>query len=166
MKTRSRLQLATLILALLALFGCTSSQVLVTLEASVAATEALVASLAATGNMSPATAAEITAAIVGLPAAFQGTSAELATTDPAGIKYAKIALLYAPTLERLKVLPPAAQAIVSAVVSAIGNFLNSIAPTAGLKASSTSPALQVGNYKNLSTRIVDLTEKIALAQKR
>ena len=166
MKTRSRLQLATLILALLALFGCTSSQVLVTLEASVAATEALVVSLAATGNMSPVTAAQITAAIVGLPAAFQGTSDELATTDAAGVKYAKIALLYAPTLANLKVLPPAAQAIASAVVSAIGNFLKTLTPAQLLAGSGASPALQVGNYENLSSRIVDLTEKIALAQKR
>ena len=56
------------------------------MEASVAATEALVVSLSATGNMSPATAAAITAAIAGLPAAFQATAVELATTDSAVVK--------------------------------------------------------------------------------
>jgi hypothetical protein len=158
--------LAVVVLTLLALIGCTSSQILTTLEASVAAAEALVVTLTATGNMDPVVAAEITAAIVDLPRAFQGTSVELATTDPPAIKYSKIALLYAPTLANLRVLPPAAQAIVSTLVAAIEKFLQSIAPPVGLQAGRSSPAFQVGQYKHLDERIFALTDKIGSMQNR
>ena len=158
--------LVVIILVMLALVACTPNQVLVTLEASVAATEALVVSLAATGNMDAATAAEITAAIVGLPAAFQGTATELSSTDSAALKYTKIALLYAPTIQRLQMLPPTAQAIVAALVSAIQTFLNAIQPTAALRALPYTPALQVDKYKNLGDRIFNLTDKIALMQRK
>ena len=161
-----KLSMIALLIFCLVLGGCTSGQVLVTLETSVAATEALVVSLTVVGNIGPVTAAEITAAIVGLPKAFQQTSAELATTDAAAIKYAKIALYYAPTLESIKLLPPAAQVYASALVAAIQTFLDAIAPAAALSAGKTSKSLQVSQYHDLGNRISLLSSKIAAMQKK
>lgn len=157
--------IAPLVLCL-ALGGCSSNQILITLEASVAAAEVLVASLAASGKIDPNTAAQIENAIVGLPVAFQGTSAELATTDAPGIKYAKIVALYLPTLNALDALPPTARAYASAVMAAIQSFLRAIQPPPGLKLERSSPAFQVGGYKHLDDRIFNLTDKIGLMQKR
>lgn len=160
-----KLLMTAVLIFCLAFGGCTSNQVLVTLEASVAATEVLVASLAASGKIDPNTAAQIENAIVGLPVAFQGTSTELATTDPPGVKYAKIALLYAPTLTALNALPPTARAYASAVVAAIQSFLHAIQPPPGYKLERSSPAFRVGQYKHLDDRIFELTDKIGLMQK-
>jgi hypothetical protein len=158
------LKLTAVALAALMLVGCTPNQILVTLEASVAAAEVLVATLP---NIPPEVRAQVTAALVELPDAFQETSSELATTDAAGVKFAKITVFYAGTLLKLKALPAAAQPYVSAIVNAINSFLRALAPPAtALRASPTSPALRVGTYKNLSDRIVTLTERIALNQKR
>ena len=115
-------------------------------------------------GIDPVIRAEISAALVGLPAAFQGTELELATTDAAGVKFAKISALYANTLVNLKALPPAAQAYVSAIVAAINIFLQAITPPAGLQAGQSSPALDVTNYKHLGDRIFALTERVGLAQ--
>jgi hypothetical protein len=150
-----------------ALVGCTSNQVLVTLEASVAATETLVASLAANGEIPAETAYEISTAIAGLPTAFQQTKAELDTTDSAALKSTKIALLYIPTLQAIDSLPPGARAYAVAISAAIQSFLKAITPaTTGLQASPTSPAIDIGSYKHLDDRIFELTDKIGLMQKR
>ena len=165
MKSKGSMKLATIVLVCLCLvFGaCSSNQILVTLEASVAAAEVLINTLP---GIDPALRASISAAISELPVAFQGTQAELATTDSSGVKFAKISVLYAGVLANLKALPPAAQSYVSAIVSAINIFLQAITPPAGLQAGRSSPALDVGSYKHLDDRIFTLTEKVGLAQKR
>jgi hypothetical protein len=95
-------------LAMVLLAGCTQNQVLVSLEASVAATETLVASLEVAGEISPAIAGEIENAIAGLPAAFQETAAELSSTDNAAAKATKIGAYYTATIVALQALPPEA----------------------------------------------------------
>ena len=148
---------------LLALAGCTSNQILITMEASVAAAELLVNTLP---NVPPEVRSGVSAAVAELPQAFQATATELASTDSAAVKAAKIGSYYATTLLKLKALPPAAQPYVTAIVAAINIFLDKLQPAAtALKASPTSPALQVSEYKHLGDRIFQLTEKVGLAQR-
>ena len=156
MKTLT-LKISAVALAAVMIVGCSSSQILVTLEASVAAAEVLINTLP---GIDPALRVSISAAISELPVAFQGTQAELATTDSAGVKFAKISVLYAGVLANLKALPPAAQVYVSAIVSAINIFLQAITPPAGLQTGRSSPALDVGSYKHLGDRISALSRKM------
>ena len=123
-------KLTETILAMAFLMGCSQSQILLTLEASVAATEALVATLQQSGKIDPATANAIENAIAGLPAAFQDTAAELSSIDTQAIKTVKITGYYASTLLALKVLPAEAQAYTAAIVTSIQIFLSSLPQTA------------------------------------
>ncbi len=155
--------IAPLVLCL-ALGGCSSNQILITLEASVAAAEVLVNTLP---NIPPDVRANVSAAVAELPQAFQLTARELDSTDSAGVKAAKITAYYADTLVRLKALPPAAQIYAVPIVNAINAFLKALYPVATSKAMAgpTSPALQVSEYKHLGDRIFNVTEKIGLAQR-
>lgn len=127
MKTNA-IMLKIAALAMLTLAGCTQDQVLASLEASVAATETLVATLQASGKISPTTASEIENAVAGLPAAFRETTAELASSDSTAAKSAKIAGYYASTIVALQTLPPDAQAYASAISASIQAFLTSLTP--------------------------------------
>lgn len=122
-------KLTAMALALAFLMGCTQSQILATLEASVTATEALVAALQAGGKISPEVANEIERAIAGLPAAYQSTAAELSSADSQAAKAAKIASYYASTIAALEVLPPEAQTYASAISASIHTFLSSLEQT-------------------------------------
>jgi hypothetical protein len=123
------LKLTAAALAMAFLMGCTQSQVLATLEASVAATETLVAALQVAGNIDPAVANEIENAIASLPAAYRETAAELASPDADGTKSVKIASYYASTVASLQVLPPEAQIYASAISSSIQAFLSDLPQT-------------------------------------
>jgi len=127
MKTNANM-LKIVALATLVLAGCSQQQVLASLEASVAATEALVATLQANGQMSPITAGEIESAIVDLPAAFRETAAELSSSDTAAAMAAKITGYYASTIVALKALPPEAQIYASAIAASIQAFLSGLPP--------------------------------------
>jgi len=99
------IMLTIVALAMALLVGCTQEQVLTSLEASVAATETLVAALEVTGRISPGIADEIENAIADLPAAFRETAAELSSSDSAAARAAKIAGYYSATVVALKALP-------------------------------------------------------------
>jgi hypothetical protein len=118
------LKLTAAALAMAFLMGCTQSQILATLEASVAATETLVAALQVSGNIDPTVANEIENAIAGLPAAYRETAAELASLDADGTKSIKIASYYASTVAALNVLPPEAQVYAAAISASIQAFLS------------------------------------------
>lgn len=161
------LKISSLVLVAAFLVGCTSDQILITLKASVAATEVLVASLEATGKIPPGTANMIITAIQGLPDAYQLTSAELASTDPAALKAAKIAGYFSTTLTALNALPPEAQLWARAVTDAINAFLGKLTPPPGLQAARTSPAMATGALAPINDRVFSLTERISkLEQKR
>jgi len=123
------LKLTAAALAMAFLMGCTQSQILATLEASVAATETLVAALQVSGNIDPTIASEIENAIAALPAAYRETAAELASPDADGAKSVKIASYYAPTVAALNVLPPEAQVYASAISASIQAFLGDLPQT-------------------------------------
>jgi hypothetical protein len=107
--------------------GCSENQVLVTLEASVAATEVLVGSLAIAGEIPPQTAVEITGAIAQLPAAFRQTAAELASADADAVKAVTIAGYYAGTLAALQALPEDAKVYAAMIAGSIEAFLSTLA---------------------------------------
>jgi len=136
MKTNA-IMLKIVALAMVVLVGCTQDQVLASLEASVAATEALVATLQASGKISPAIASEIENAVAGLPSAFRETTAELASSDSTATKSAKIAGYYASTIAALQTLPPDAQAYASAISASIRAFLSGLMPAQALDVSGT-----------------------------
>jgi hypothetical protein len=133
------IKLTAMALALALLTGCTQSQVLATLEASVAATEALVAGLQTGGKIAPGVATELEAAVAGLPAAYRETAAELASTDAAAAKAFKIAGYYASTVAALQALPPDARPYAAAIAASIQAFLNSVQQTAQPELLSAAP---------------------------
>ena len=110
--------------------GCTGSQILTTLEGSVAATELLVAALAANNTIPADIAGPLEGAIADVPAAYTQTAAEIASSDTNAIKALKITAYFANSLQALKVLPPAAQVYAVPVINAINAFLNEINPPA------------------------------------
>lgn len=115
--------------AMVFMAGCSQNQVLVTLEASVAATEALVGALAIAGEIAPGTAVEITGAIAQLPAAYQETTTELASADSDAVKAMTIAGYYANTLASLQAVPPDAQVYAAMIAGSIEAFLSTLAQT-------------------------------------
>jgi hypothetical protein len=127
MKT-SAIKLVIVALAMVLLVGCSQSQILASLEASVAATEALVATLQAVGKISPTIADEIENAIAGLPAAYRETAAELSSSDSAATMAAKVTEYYSSTLAALQALPPDAQFYASAISASIEAFLAGLPP--------------------------------------
>jgi hypothetical protein len=134
MKTNA-IMLTIAALAMALLVGCTQAQVLASLEASVAATETLVASLEVAGKISPATADEIETAIADLPAAFQETAAELSSSDSAAARAVKIAEYYSATIVALQALPPEAQVYASAISASIQAFLSALQPAQATRSS-------------------------------
>lgn len=136
--TTKVLKLTAAALALAFLMGCTQSQILATLEASVAATETLVAALQVAGNIDPAVANEIENAIAALPGAYRETAAELSSVDADATKAVKIASYYASTVAALQVLPPEAQVYAAAISASIEAFLSDLPPAQ--PARSVSPA--------------------------
>ncbi len=122
-------KLTAVALALAFLMGCTQNQILATLEASVAATETLVAALQVAGKIDPSIANEIENAIASLPAAFRETASELSSMDAEAAKAAKIASYYATTVAALQVLPPEAQTYASAISASIHAFLAGLPQT-------------------------------------
>ena len=116
----------TALLAFAALLGCTQNQPLAALEASVAATDALIASLQAAGKITPAIAAQIEASIAWLPDSYALTTAEMASGDDAATQAVKIASYYASTIAALNLLPPEAQIWTAAISASIKAFLASI----------------------------------------
>jgi hypothetical protein len=127
MKTDAK-KLVIAALAMVLLVGCTQGQILASLEASVAATEVLVAALQVAGKISPTVADEIETAIAGLPAAYQETAAELASSDNAATMAAKITGYYSSTIAALRTLPPDAQVYASAISASIQAFLSHLTP--------------------------------------
>jgi hypothetical protein len=117
--------------AMVVMAGCSQSQILVTLEASVAATEVLVGTLAVTGKIPPDTAVAITGAIAQLPAAYQATTTELASTDSDAIKAVTIAGYYANTLASLQAVPADAQVYATMIAGSIEAFLSTLVQTQG-----------------------------------
>lgn len=127
-------------LAMVALAGCSQDQVLASLEASVAATEALVVTLQATGQMNPTTASEIESAIAGLPAAFRETATELSSNDNDAEKAVKISGYYDSTIAALQVLPPDARAYASAISASIQAFLSGLRRAQVVRSVTPQPA--------------------------
>ena len=158
---------ASLLLPCLFMGGCSQNETLAALEGSVAATEVLVATLSATGKITPAVAVQISHAIEGLPDAFQKTVAELSTLDAPALKATKIVSYYTYTLSALNSLPPEAQVWTNAVVAAINAFLRPYQPTGKLmlSAARTSPAADVARLDKIRGRVVEVTEKVALLQR-
>jgi hypothetical protein len=127
MKTNA-IMLTIVTLAMALLIACTQNQVLASLEASVTATETLVASLEVAGKISPSIADEIETAIADLPDAYRETAAELSSSDSAAARAAKIAGYYSATIVALKALPPEAQVYASAISASIQAFLSALQP--------------------------------------
>ena len=137
---------SALLILCLALGGCTQSDILTSLEASVAATEAVVVALEMTGKIPPDVASEIENSISTLPDAYKQTTAELASADDATTRALKIASYYATTVAALNVLPPAAQPYVAAIQASIQAFLSAVSTgqkqlTASRPAASAPPKL-------------------------
>lgn len=135
------LKLTAAALAMAILMGCTQSQILATLEASVAATETMVAALQIAGNIDPTVANEIENAIASLPTAYRETAAELSSVDADGTKSVKIASYYASTVSALQVLPPEAQIYAAAISASLQAFLSDLPQTQGAR--SLAPAAKV-----------------------
>jgi hypothetical protein len=108
--------------------GCTGSDILLTLEASVAASEILVASLATADKIPATDATLIENAIATVPAAYTQTTTELASSDTPSVKALKIAAYFANSLQALNALPASAQVYAIPVTQAINAFLNAINP--------------------------------------
>ena len=147
-----KLALAVCLILCLALGGCSQSNVLTTLESSVAATEILVQSLAIAGKNPQDTANQITTAISALPQAYSETAAELSTTDDAAIKAVKISGYFAATVSALNSLPPQAQVYAQAISASIQVFLQAVstgntALKAGKPVAGTSPALDANTLR-------------------
>ena len=143
--------------AMVALAGCSQNQVLASLEASVAATEALVVTLQATGKMSPATASEIESAIAGLPVAFRQTATELTSNDNTAEKALKISGYYASTIAALRMLPPDARVYATAITASIQAFLSGLRPAQLVR--SVTP--EVAREKPDSKRLKALSHRAA-----
>ena len=153
------LTIALLILCL-CLTGCAPGTVLTSLSAAVAATDALVISLAATGNMDPDVATQIIAVISPLPGISQQIVAELSSTDSNALRAAKVTALLAPVLARIDALPASARAIAAATLAAWQAFLSAYpVPAAGnLSASKQSTKFDAKALDKIRGSIVDLTD--------
>lgn len=160
-----KLLMTAVLILCLALGGCASNQVLATLQASVAATEALLVTLQIAGKIQPATANAIENALINLPEAYSQTAAELATTEDAAMKAVKISGYFATTIYQLNMLPPDARVYASAITAAINAFLNSLsvgqqALKAGKPGASTSPALDAKSLQEIALRAAKMDLKL------
>jgi hypothetical protein len=158
------IMLTIVALAMALLVGCTQEQVLTSLEASVAATETLVAALEVTGRISPGIADEIENSIADLPAAFRQTAAELSSSDSAALRAAKIAEYYTATVVALKALPPEAQIYASAISASIQAFLSRLQPAQASRALAQgveSGKLDAKRVSAIATRATVLGARLA-----
>ena len=127
--TRRQICLTAVLLALsVALTACSQSSVTLTLDLIVTAADAAVGVMQSTGQIPPGTATMITNYLGDLTTAVDFATTELASSDTAAVKAAKIAqefaMIAAPNLP-----PGTASAIVStiqAVAKAVANFLASV----------------------------------------
>jgi len=118
---------AAVLASMLILTSCTQNEVLSTLQASVAATEILVASLEAGGKIPAGTTVILANAIVDLPEAYRQTVAELDNLkDDAALRAVKIASYFAPTVLRLNLLPADAQVYSAAIAASIRVFIDAL----------------------------------------
>ena len=158
-RSRFTASLALVVILCLTLTGCTPANVLTTLDASVAATDALVVTLAATGTMDPAVAAEVVAVITPLPGISQQIVSELSSTDTDIVRAAKITGWLAPVLKNITQLPPAAQAICAATLAAWQAFLAVYpAPAAlGSVASTKTTKFSASALDKIEVHVVKLT---------
>lgn len=165
MKTNAN-KLTIVALAMVMLVGCTQNQILALLEASVTATEVVVAMLEATGKISPTIAGDIENAIDGLPAAYQQTAAELASSDDAATKVAKVTAYYTATLASLNGLPPQAQIYAEAISASIQAFLSGLHPasaptTLSVARDGVEVNLDSKRLEAIGLRAVELKAKLA-----
>jgi hypothetical protein len=135
--------------------GCSQNQVLTTLEASVAATEVLVGALSVTGQIPPGIAMVITNAIAQLPAAYQQTTAELASTDADVIKAAKIAGYYAESLAALQAVPDDAKVYAVMIAGSIEAFLSSLAQAPVQTANTTAQTRTAAKFDANKLQAID-----------
>jgi hypothetical protein len=155
--SRFTASLALVVILCLALTGCTPANVLTTLDASVAATDALVVTLAATGTMDPAIAAEVVAVITPLPGISQQIVAEFSSADTDIVRAGKIAGWLAPVLKNITQLPPAAQAICAATLAAWQAFLAAYPVPAGVSASTKTTKFSASALNKIEVHVVKLT---------
>lgn len=130
--------------ALLFQMGCGSNQVVTSLQLVIAAAEAAMTTLEATGQIDPATATKITNYLTAVSTATSYAATELQSSDTPAQKATKIVQEFASVTA--PVLPPGtAQTIISvvqAVTQAVANFLASIQPASAV---SGSPALTLSS---------------------
>ncbi len=162
-----RIMAVVTVLALLS--GCSQNQILATLEASVAATEVLVGALAVTGKIPPEIAVVITDAIAHLPAAYQRTTAELASADVGAVKAAKIAGYYAETLAALQATPADAKVYAVMIAGSIEAFLSALAQAPAQTANTTAKAgtaakLDANKLQAIDARAAALGQRLAALQ--
>ena len=149
MLNRRNAIVSAVLVASLALSGCSPSGSIGALSACVAASEAVVAVLEGTGNIDPATAKQIFAYLDVVSTDVERVSAILATNDATVEK----ALLIAAAFDNVPGLPPAAQAYVTAVTAAIRAFLAFYpAPTMALRGARPLPVkpLTPGDLANVT----------------
>ena len=159
-----KIMAAAAVAAMLA--GCSQNQVLATLEASVAATEVVVEALAVSGRIPPEAAAAIEGAIAQLPDAYKQTTAELTSTDAAGVKAVKIAGYYAATLTALQGVPDSAKVYASAIADSISAFLSKLGQGQAQMAHVASAKAQAVRFdakelKDIDARASALGERLA-----
>ena len=153
------------LLVLAALAGCTQNETLATLEASVAATEALVASLQVAGKIPTNVAVAIETAIAPLPNAYIETAAELSSSDDVATQAIKISSYYASTITALNLLPSDAQVYAAAIQASIQAFLATIstgqkqlsmARSSSAQAPSQAPTFNPKTLKSIAARAATL----------
>ena len=154
MKTKT-FRIIAVAIAMVLMAGCSQNQILVTLEASVAATEVLVGALAVTGKIPPEIAVVITDAIAHLPGAYQQTTAELASTDVGAVKAAKIAGYYAETLAALQAVPDDAKVYAVMIGGSIEAFLSSLAQAQAQTANTTAKARTAAKFDANQLQAID-----------
>ncbi len=145
---------------LAALVGCTTNQVIVTLDVAVASTDALVLSLAASGQMDPVTSAQVVAALSPLPGVAQMIVAELSSADSDVVRAQKISAALEPVLARIQALPPTAAAITSACLAAWQAFLAAypVPATAARVGGASSTKFSAKDLNRIGEKVFKLTE--------
>lgn len=121
------------VLLILALFsaGCSSSNVVTTLDAAVAAAEVAVTIIETTGGITQAQAVTIETYLQAVGSASSIASTELATNDSATRKAQVIIAAFDKAVistNALNQLPPAISGAIQAVIAAVQSFLQTISP--------------------------------------
>ena len=131
------------IILALALVGCTSNQVIQSLENILAASEAAFPIVAAAANLPPATPAAISAYLQAASTATANAATELGSGDPSAVKAAKIAAMFATVVRPVLPAgtPQEVAAVVTVVANAVANFLANFDPTAKLPKLTFNPSM-------------------------